>query len=214
MTMRKFSAIVLLSFISALFFSCSKNIVLENEHFRYEISANGKNRHFIDKATGIDYLAKDTASFCSYISENGKKYPPASIIFKGNNLIFEFGDKGKKAKIQIAENDDHITFNVLEADEQIDSLTFLNIPLKLEGMPSEPFAACALSMNLFTQVDQLPVLQTHLKASCYKRFGVEQASVSLVGVPREGILSVIRNIMEGAKEVPPFNSRRCLGNGQ
>ena len=40
-------------------------IVLENPHMRYTISAEGKNRAFIDRATGVDYLKHDAPSVCA-----------------------------------------------------------------------------------------------------------------------------------------------------
>ncbi|MEI6750609.1 MAG: hypothetical protein WCM93_15740, partial [Bacteroidota bacterium] len=84
----------------------------------------------------------------------------------------------------------------------VESLTFLNVPLTLEGMPYEPFAACALSMNLFTHVRQIPALQTHLWATCYKRFKLEGAEVTLLGVPQQKILPLIRDVMSHAKDIP------------
>ena len=69
-------------------------------------------------------------------------------------------------------------------------------------MPYEPFAACVLSMNLFTQVRQLPALQTRLWATCYKRFGIEGAKITLLAVPQENILPVIRDVMEHADDIP------------
>ncbi len=83
-----------------------------------------------------------------------------------------------------------------------ESINFLNIPLTLEGMPDEPFAACVLSMNLFTQVRELPALQSHLWATCYKRFGINGAEIILLGVPQQKILPVIREVMSQAKDIP------------
>ena len=57
-------------------FSCSslikEKIILENGHFRYEISGSGKNLAFIDKATGTDYLFHDTVSYCAYVIQEGE----------------------------------------------------------------------------------------------------------------------------------------------
>src|SRR5690606_27993144 len=97
---------------------------------------------------------------------------------------------------------DRIIFNVISAPDNIESLTFLNVPLKLEGQPYEPFAACVLSMNLFTHVRQLPPLQTHLWATSYKRFGLEGAEITLLGLPQQKTLPTIRDVMLGAKDVP------------
>jgi hypothetical protein len=45
-------------------------------------------------------------------------------------------------------------------------------------------------------------LQTNLWAECYKRFGLEGAEITLLGLPQPKILPVIRDVMSNAKEVP------------
>ena len=45
-------------------------------------------------------------------------------------------------------------------------------------------------------------LQTHLWATCYDRFGMKGAKITLVGIPMQRILPVIRSVMQNAKEVP------------
>ncbi len=57
-------------------------------------------------------------------------------------------------------------------------------------------------MNLFTHVRQLPPLQTHLWAKCYKRFGLEGAEITLLGLPQPKILPVIRDVISNAKGIP------------
>ena len=69
-------------------------------------------------------------------------------------------------------------------------------------MPYEPFAACVLSMNLFTRVRELPALQSNLWATCYKKFGITGAEVTLIGVPQKQILPVIRDVMQYATDIP------------
>ncbi len=183
-------------------FTLYQNIVIENDNFRYEISANGKNLHFIDKTTGIDYLYTDTVSHCAYIVQNGKTYTIHSVSLKDNLLNFSFGESGVSAKVHIQSNNDYIAFKVIDVTGDVESLTFMNIPLKLEGQPYESFAACVLSMNLFTHVRQLPPLQTHLWAKCYKGFGLKGAEITLLGLPQQYLLSTIRDVITHAKEIP------------
>lgn len=183
--------------------SCLRNhVVIENKNIKYEIEKDGKNIHFIDKISGNDYLKTDTLSYCASVISNGKSYNVTGVSLKDNLLKLEFGKAGVTADINIKRSDDRVIFNVANVNGSPESLTFINIPLKLEGMPYEPFAACALSMNLFTRVRQLPALQTHLWATCYKRFGITGAEVTVIGVPQKQILPVIRNVMENAKDIP------------
>jgi len=186
--------------------SCSSGspdwIVIENRDFTYEIGPEGKNLHFTDKATGIDYLDNEQVSFCGFVVKDGKQSNVSSISFKGKHLRMEFGDAGVVADILITKDADRIVYKVVSVKGQIESLNFLNIPLTLEGMPYEPFAACVLSMNMFTHVREIPALQSHLWATCYTKFGLEGAEISLLGVPQEKILPVIREVMAAAKDVP------------
>lgn len=192
--------------LNILFIICfsayAKNIIIENDNLRYEIAKYGKNLHFIDKATGIDYVYTDSVSYCAYILQNGKEYHSSSVSFINNFLMIEFGNTGITAEISIGKARDRITMEVAEVKGSAESLTFINVPLKLEGMPYEPFAACVLTMNLFTHVRQPPALQTHLWATCYQRFGMEGAKITLLGIPQKDILPVIRDIMEHAEDIP------------
>ena len=176
--------------------------VIENNNFRYEIAKDGKNLHFTDKTSGIDYLYADTVSYCASVVQNGKEYHATSASLRNNLLFLGFGNSGVTAEINIEKAKDRITMEVASVKGAAESLTFINVPLKLEGMPYEPFAACVLSMNLFTRVQQLPALQTHLWAACYQRFGMKGAKITLLGVPPKEILPVIRTVMKQAKDIP------------
>ncbi|MDD4191218.1 MAG: hypothetical protein PHI28_07805 [Mangrovibacterium sp.] len=179
-----------------------KTVIIENDYFRYEIAGNGVNRSFIDKTTGKDYLDSETRSKCAYIVIEGERHEVTAISFEGNHIEMVFGKTGVTSDLQINKADDHITLKVISTTGDFESLAFLNIPLKLEGMPYEPFSACVLSMNLYTHVRQLPPLQTHLWATCYERFGLEGAEITLLGLPREKILPVIREVMTKASDIP------------
>jgi hypothetical protein len=189
-----------------VFVSCSprspSEIIIENNYFRYEIDREGKNLHFIDKITGIDYLNTDTVTYCAYLTSNGKEYNVTDVSMKGNQLNLVFSKAGVTATVSLKKTKDRVVFLVAAVDGPAESLTFINIPLSLEGMPYEPFAACALSMNIFTRVRELPALQSHLWATCYKRFGMTGAEVTILGVQQKQILPVIRDVMEHAKDVP------------
>lgn len=103
-----------------------------------------------------------------------------------------------------------IVLEVVSVDgEGVESLTFLDLPLTLRtkscvhfGKPDEAFAACALSLNLYTHVAQLPALQTHLWATCYERFDLIGAKVAIIGVPQSEILSTIKGVLIKAEEIP------------
>ncbi len=194
---------IVLIILSIFFTNCSTdNIVLESDYFKYVIATNGTNLKFVDKTTGNDYLDSESSSKCSYILVNGEKYDVTSLSLEKDQLKMEFGETGVNADIQVNKTEDRITLRVASVNGEIESLIFLNVPLKLEGQPYEPFAACALSMNLFTHVRQLPPLQTNLWAKCYKKFGLEGAEITLLGLPQQKILPVIRDVVSNAKDIP------------
>lgn len=177
-------------------------VTVENDHFRYEIGRDGRNVRFIDKATGIDYLLADTISYCAYADRDGTRYPVSAAALSADVLKLEFEDINVHADIRIVNERNHIFLEVREVKGQVESLDFLNVPLTLDGMPGEPFAACVLSMNLKTHVRQLPALQSHLSAACYDRFGMKGAKIALLGVPVKEMLPEIREVMKDAKEIP------------
>ncbi|MDD4109855.1 MAG: hypothetical protein PHH93_14155, partial [Prolixibacteraceae bacterium] len=175
--------------------------MIENSGFSYEIGRDGKNLSFTDKNRGDDYLFKDTVSYCASVIKDGKTHNVSNVDLKGDTLFLDFNTSDFKAKLLLTRNQENINIKITDINGQAESLNFINIPLTLEGMTSEPFAACALSMNLFTHVHQLPALQTHLWSSCYERFGMKGAELTIVGVPQEEILPAIRNVMENASGV-------------
>lgn len=179
-----------------------ETIVIENDYFKYEITGNGKNLHFKDKETGIDYLGRDTISYCSYLIKDGIHQNVSSITFENNYLFLEFEKAEVKVKLLVNVLNDKIQLKVKSFEGRCEALIFLNVPLALEGMPYEPFSACVLSMNLFTHVRQLPALQNHLWAACYDRFGIVEAEIMLVCVPPSEMLSAIRGVMSKATNIP------------
>lgn len=191
---------------SYLLVQCSSGhrgvVTIEDRYFSYEISNEGKNLRFTDKQSGRDYLKHDTASWCAKLMADGKCYNITRVSLKGKMLKLEFGEAGTTIGVRIKKAGDHVDLKVTSVEGRADELTFVNIPLTLEGMPYEPFAGCLLSMNLFTRVRELPALQSNLWAACYSHFGIKGAEVVLIGVPAKDILPVIRDVMQHAPDIP------------
>ena len=200
------SYLIFIILLTTVLFSCSSdlsnNITIENSNFKYEIDKKGKNLHYIDKASGIDYLNIDSLSYCASLISNGEKLFVTDVSYKRNKLNLGFSKAGVTIGIKVKKTKNHVSFEVESVKGPVDELTFINIPLQLEGMPYEPFAACILSMNLFTRVRELPALHSNLWASCYKRFGIIGAKVTMIGVPQKQILPVIREVISKAKDIP------------
>ncbi len=79
---------------------------------------------------------------------------------------------------------------------------FCDIRLTLQGLPAEPFAACALALNLKTNVAQLPRPASHLRAVCYPKFGCVGAAVAIVAVPTQELRTALQEAVSAAPELP------------
>ena len=183
---------------------------IECDTFSYGIDPAGKNLHFTDKASGKDYYNRSTGGdwqYCAFVKKDGKTFPVSSAAMAGDLLTLRFSGADASASIRLINENDRVVLEIQEVAGDPESITFLNIPLTLEAWPSEPFAACALSLNLFTHVHQLPALQTELWATCYKRFGYKGGRVAVIGVPQKSILPVIRKVMTAAAPEIPFNDQ-------
>ncbi len=193
----------LLAILSSAGSAQQNHIVIENAHMRYCISAEGRNIAFIDRASGVDYLKRDAPSACALVRCSGVEYPATSAFFTNGRLTIEFSEANVKAVLSVESRDSYIRLAVESVSgDNIESFVFLNIPLTLKGRSDESFGSCALSLNLITRVNQLPVLQTSLWASCYEKFGTEGAKVAIVAMPMEKMLTALKQVLIDADEMP------------
>ena len=178
-------------------------VVIENAHLRYTVSSEGKNLAFIDRSTGVDYLNRETPSVCASLRRNGVAYDATSASLAKGQLTVEFDKADAKAVLRIESRDAYIQLAVESiSGDNVESLVFLNVPLTLRARPNEAFGSCALSLNVFTRVNQLPALQTSLQASCYAKFGILGAKVAVVATPMEKLLDALKQVLTDADEMP------------
>ena len=181
----------------------STPLVLENPRFHYAISPEGRNVAFVDRATGTNYLRAPGASPCARVRVRGREFPATAAALAGGRLTLRFGANGLQAVLQAEARPDCIVLRVESVSGgDVDALVFLNVPLTLAGTPAEPFGACAHSLNLFTRVPALPVLQSELRASCEKKFGLVGARVAIVAAPMAQLLPALQATLAGASELP------------
>ncbi|MHC1770023.1 MAG: hypothetical protein AB9869_38035 [Verrucomicrobiia bacterium] len=181
------------------------SILFESENLSYRISTNGTNLEFVDRASGIDYLRKDTTSPCAWVRIKGANHPATSASLSEGRLTLGFGGEGTiSAVLRFESRGTYLGFTVESVNgADVDSFVFVNVPLRLEGRPDEPFGACAFSLNLITRVDALPALQRDLKASCYRRFGLVGAKAAIVGAPMLQMLPTLKRVLTESDEMPP-----------
>jgi hypothetical protein len=185
----------------------ARNVTVACDTFAHEIAPDGRNVRFVDKASGTDYLAAGD-SYCASAKKGGETFRPAAVALRDDGTFaVRFAGGDISADIRAEAQEGRVVYEVKRIEGDPDELVFLNVPLRLEGMPWEPFAACALKLNLFTHVHQLPALQTGLRAVCYRRFGLEGAKAAAVGVPQGRILPVLRDILTKAAPEIPFGDQ-------
>jgi len=177
-------------------------VVLENPLFRYTISSDAKNLAFTDRASGTDCLRTNGASQCGAVRVQGKDLPATAARLADGRLSLQFGRAETSAVLKVEPHAGFIVLTVESVAGDVESLTFLNVPLTLRASPDDRFGACALSLNLFTRVDALPALQTELRASCERKFGVVGAKVALVAAPIDRMLRSLQAALAGASELP------------
>jgi hypothetical protein len=178
-------------------------VVLEQAGFRYVIAASGMNSRFLDRANGRDYLSTNPPSPCAWVRLEGREHPATSASLSDNRLTLRFGETLVEAVLGVEGRPGFTRLTVLSLrGKEPEVLRFLNVPLTLKGTPDEPFGACALSLNLATRVDQLPVLQTELRASAHRKFGLIGAQVALVAGPVSSLLPTLKQVLREAKEMP------------
>ena len=202
-TMRTLLLILCLPVLVGTALAGEADLVLENPLFRYTISPDARNVAFLDRATGTDYLPATGHTPCAVVRVQGKEHAATAATLAQGRLTLQFGTNSLKAVLKTEVRPSFIILTVESVSGgDIDSLTFLNVPLTLKGAPAEPFGACALSLNLITRVDALPALQRDLRASCEKKFGLTGAKVAIVGAPMARMLPALQEALAGASELP------------
>ncbi len=179
----------------------AETVTLENESVRYVIGEDGLNLHFIDKKSGVDYLDPSASTPCARAKVAGKDEPLRALSFDGKALVMRFGDAGIQVTVGVTAKKRHFLFRVTDVrGEGIEELTFLN--LALVQKPGDPFAGCALALNLQTNVPELPQPNSKVHAFCYPRFGLIGAEAALVGCTGGELRSVIQDVVTAAEELP------------
>jgi hypothetical protein len=178
-------------------------IVFQAAGFEYRIAETGTNLAFIDRASGVNYLRDGGSKPCAWIEQGAQKHPVTAVEFSAGRFSLRFASSGIEAVLRTEARRDYLLFTV-EAIRggDIQALTFLDVPLKLQGVPSEAFGACVLSLNLFTRVDALPALQRDLGAACTAKFGLIGAKVALVAAPMAQMLTRLQEVLAKESELP------------
>ena len=178
--------------------------VVETEFVRWAIADTGQTHALLQKPDEKSLIAEgQPIPFCS-IRIGDSVYPVTKAIKEGENLHVSFGECGVEAILSIETKPQYFIITVVSLSDvdAVDEMTVLHIPLVLKGILEEPFTACALALNLQTNVREIPGPSKLLKASAYKRFGIPGASVAIVAAPTPLLREVMKTVVTSAKDLP------------
>jgi len=176
---------------------------VESESVRLTVGADARTVAFADKASGINYCVPKSGAAFAAVKKGGRSFPARKAVLADGRLQLDFGEAGVSAALAITGTRHSIVVEVASVTgEGAEEFAFVSIPLALKGAAEEPFAACALALNLQTRVDRLPGASSALDARCYPRFGFAGAKVALVGCPQEGLRRALQEVVKAAPELP------------
>ncbi len=193
---------------------------LENEFVQFAIGSDGQNLRFSDVRDGQDHLWVGGAGPCAQVKIAGKQIAATKAEFNRGKLVISFGDSGVQASIGIDVRPHYLVLEVLAVEgPEVEELTIINIPLSLKGTPDETFAACAVALNLKTNVTEIPAANSRLRGLCYPRFGLVGAKLAVIGCPPDQLRQVLQEVVTEADELPksaiggPFALGQAINQG-
>jgi len=176
---------------------------IENQHLKYVVGPDARSLQLVDKQSGRDHCGAGGKAPLARVEKGGRSYDASSAQFANSRISLAFGDSGVQAVLQATVHPQHLVLEVVSVTgDGIEEFTFADIPLTLRGTPEEPFAACALALNLRTDVHELPRPASRLRALCYPRFGMIGAKVALVAAPQDKLRGALQEAVAAAEELP------------
>ncbi len=178
-------------------------VSLENDNVRYVIGADGRNLHFIDKRTNVDYCDRKGDSSFARVKVGTQEHDASTVSCQGDRINVGFGQTGVRAVLKATAHKRYLVLEVVSLrGPDVELFTFIDVPLTLKITPEESFAACALALNLKTNVLEIPGPGSRLRAMCYPRFGFAKARVALIGCPRDRLREVMKEAVSAAPDLP------------
>lgn len=177
--------------------------VLENDLARINVGADGKVIGLIDRQSGIDCMDHRQGGPLAYVTLAGQAHPVTRAEAEGDRLRLAFGDTGATAELRVTTARHHFILELLAASaENAHSIDLINVPLILNGKPDEEVAACAMALNLRTNVHIVPQPSGRLQATAYARLGFAGAKVAVILCPQARLREVMKEVVSAADELP------------
>jgi hypothetical protein len=176
-------------------------LAIQNDHVRLSVGKNGRWQHFVDRGSGIDHCPQEAAPAVGRVRIGTREHDSVSATAEGDRIRLGFADTEVQAVLKIARRPHYLIVEVISVEGgEVDVFTFLDLPLR--GSPGESFVACALALNLKTNVVPIPQPVDRLGAMCYRRFGFEGAQAAIVACPPNKMRAVLQEVVSDAPELP------------
>ncbi len=178
-------------------------LTVESDSLRLTVGTNALTLEFTDKVSGTNYCARNPSAAFARVKKAGKLFAATTARLIDDRLVLDFVDAGVSAALRILGAKQSVTVEVLAVTgADVEEFVFADVPLTLKGAESEPFAGCALALNLQTNVRELPRAASRLEASCYPRFGFTGAKVALIGCQQKDLRGVLQEVVTAAPDRP------------
>jgi hypothetical protein len=186
------------------------DVVLENDFTRYIIAADGRNRSFIDKRTGRDYIRRGLASTFLSLKKNGKTYGPSRCSQSGDEVTTEFSEVSVTVACRISVQPRYFTIEVTRVTgEDVEELTLADLRLEITKHIGkianvawdDQFAVAVMALNLRTNAGGKCDAglqckgQARLWSACYPQLGMQGAKIALLGCPAPQLRHVIQEMV-------------------
>jgi len=178
-------------------------LTVESATLRLTIGTNAHALEFTDKSSGVNYCRQNPGAAFARVKRAGKFYEATTAKQTNGQLTLAFAGTDITATLRLLAAKHSVTVEVLSvAGDGVEEFVFADVPLTLTGAEEEPFAGCALALNLQTNVRELPRADSRLTAICYPRFGFAGAQVALLGSPQKDLRQAMQEVVTAAPELP------------
>lgn len=171
-----------------------------NEWAALTVFADGT-AQLVDGATGADVsMGKPVAS----VTAAGREYWASAAEPTGEQrLRLRFSPADVEVWLRLTAQPTHFLVTVEKvAGTNVETVLFFHLPLRLRGTEDEPFAACALALNLQTEVKEFPGRNSCIRALGHSRFGFQGARIALVACPFARMRAILQDIVRSTPDLP------------
>ena len=178
-------------------------IEIETDHLRVALDAAARVIAFTDLASSKNYLEESPGPAVARIRQAGRLIEATSLAYDNKRLRRGLGGHNAHAVIHVSTLRAYLVLEVESfTGENVEELTFFDVPLTLSGTLEDPFAACLLALNLQTRVPETPGPSARLRAMCYSRFGFAGARAAIIGAPMPALRDIMKEVVAVSPELP------------